>query len=183
MVILEKYYQQVIKIDLTNKYSYTNFKDIPKIEKITLNFGCKTSDLFNISSALLFLELISQKRGIVTKAKKANVMLKIRRGNIVGCVVVLTKKKMYFFLSKLLIYIFPNIRDFEGIQVFQKELLKRSFSFTIKDFSCFKELETQFYLFSNLPPLNITISLKSKTEKELLYILYSLKLPLLLLKE
>ena len=85
---------------------------------------------------------------------------------------------MYFFLWKLLIYIFPNIKDFEGIQISQKKLLKKSFSFTIQDFSCFKELEKQFYLFSKLPPLNITISSKAKTEKELLYILYSFKLPL-----
>lgn len=182
MTFFEKYYQQVIKIDLTNKYLYTDFKKIPKIEKIILNFGCNTSEFFNISSAFLFLELISQKKSVLTTAKKGNVTFKIRKGNIVGCVVVLTKKKMYFFLSKLLMYVFPNLKDFEGIQMFQKKLLKRSFSFKIKDFSCFKELEKQFYLFPNLPPLNITILSKSKTEKELLYVLYSFKLPLILYK-
>jgi large subunit ribosomal protein L5 len=179
MTFLKKYYEQVIRIDLTNKYSYNNFKDIPKIEKIILNFGCKTSELFNISSALLFLELISQKKAVVTRAKKENIMFKIRKGNIVGCVVVLTKQPMYFFLSKLLIYVFPNLKDFEGIHVFQKKLFKKSFSFTITNFSCFKELEKQFYLFPKLPPLNITILSTAKTEKELLYILYSFKLPLI----
>lgn len=179
MIVLEKYYRQVIRIDLTNKYSYTNFKDIPKIEKIILNLGCKTSELFDISSALLFLELISQKKAFVTKSKKANVLLKIRKGNIVGCIVVLTKQEMYFFLWKLLVYIFPNSKEFEGIQIFKKKLIKGSFSFTIKDFVCFKELEKQFYLFPKLPSLNITILSQAKTEKELLYILHSLKLPLI----
>ena len=97
MIVLEKYYQQVIQVDLTNKYSYISFKDIPKIEKVILNFGGKTSELFNISSALLFLELISQKKAAVTRSKKANVLLKIRKGNIVGCSVFLTKKKCIFF--------------------------------------------------------------------------------------
>lgn len=178
MVILEKYYQQVIKVDLINKYLYINFKDIPKIKKIILNFGCKNAELFDISSALLFLELISKKKAIVTKAKRANLLLKIKKGNVVGCIVILTKKEMYCFLLKLVTNIFPNLKDFEGIQVFQKKVIKGSFSFTINDFICFKELEKQFYLFSKLPPLNITILSKVKTEKELLYILHSLKLPL-----
>ena len=179
MTFLEKYYQQVIRIDLTNKYSYTDFKSIPKVEKIILNLGCSTSEFFNISSALLFLELVSQKKAVVTKAKRVNMTLKIRKGNIVGCVVILTKKKMYFFLSKLVVYIFPNLKDFEGIPIYQKKLLKGSFSFTIKDLSCFKEFEKQFYLFPKLPPLNITILSKAKTEKELLYVLYSFRLPLI----
>lgn len=180
MTFLEKYYQQVIRIDLTNKYLYTDFKMIPNIEKIILNFGCNTSEFFNISSAFLFLELISQKKSVLTTAKKGNVIFKIRKGNIVGCIVILTKKKMYSFLSKLLMYIFPNLKDFEGIQMSQKQLLKGSFSFILKDFSCFKELEKQFYLFPKLPPLNITLLSKAKTKKELLYVLYSFKLPLIL---
>jgi large subunit ribosomal protein L5 len=179
MTILEKYYQQVIKVDLINKYLYTNVKDIPKIQKIILNFGCKNSELFDISSALLFLELISKKKAGVTKAKRANVLLKIKKGNIVGCVVILTKKKIFYFLLKLVINIFPNSKDFEGIQISKKKLTKGSFSFTIKDFICFKELEKQFYLFSKLPPLNMTILSKVKTKKELLYILHSFKLPLI----
>jgi large subunit ribosomal protein L5 len=183
MFILEKYYNQVIKVDLTNKYSYVNFKEIPKIEKIILNFGCKNSDLFEISSALLFLELITQKKGNVTRAKRSNVLLKIRQGNIVGCTVMLTKNNMYHFLLKLVVNIFPNFRDFEGIHVSKKKLLKGGFSFTINDFVCFKELEKQFYLFPKLPPLNITfLSSNTKTENEWLYLLQSFKLPLLLKK-
>ena len=157
MAILEKYYNQVIRIDFINKYSYGILTDIPKIEKIVLNFGCKNLDLFALSSALLFLELITKKKGNFTKAKRSNVLLKIRKGNIVGCTVVLRKAKMYNFLFKLLTNVFPNFKNFSGMKVVRKKLLKRSFSFTIKDFTCFKELEKQFYLFSKLPPLNVTL--------------------------
>ena len=103
MFMLEKYYNHVIKVDLINKYSHVNFKEIPKIEKIILNFGCKNSDLFEISSALLFLELISQKKSTVTRAKRSNVLLKIRKGNIVGCTVTLAKNDLYHFLLQLVV--------------------------------------------------------------------------------
>lgn len=181
--MLERYYNHVIKIDLINKYSYINFKKIPKIEKIVLNFGCKNSDFFEISSALLFLELISQKKSNVTRAKRSNILLKIRKGNIVGCTVILTKNDLYCFLLQLVVNIFPDLRDFDGIHVSKKKLLKRGFSFTINDFICFKELEKQFYLFSKLPPLNVTFLLSNiKTENELLYLLQSFKFPVLLIK-
>ena len=180
MAILENYYNQVIKIDLINKYNYYETSiDIPKLEKIILNFGSKNLDLFILSSSLLFLELITKKRGNVTKAKRSNVLFKIRKGNIVGCTVILTKTKMYNFLLKLLINIFPNLKNFDGIRVVKEKLLEKSFSFTIKDFVCFKELEKQFYLFSKLPPLNITVLSNAKTKKEMLYLMQSFKLPLL----
>ena len=182
MAILEKYYNQVIRLDLINKYNYRSSKDVPKLEKIILNFGCKNSELFDISSALLFLELISQKQGSVTKAKRSNVLLKIRKGNIVGCTVVLTKTKMYNFLFKLLVSVFPNFRNFDGIRIVKKKLSKGAFSFTIKDFVCFKELEKQFYLFPKLPPLNLTFLTNTKTEKESLYLLQSFKIPLFIKK-
>lgn len=178
MSMLEKYYNQIIKIDLINKYLYVKFKDIPKIKKIILNFGCKNSDLFDISSSLLFLELITRKESVVTRAKRPNILLKIRKGYFVGCTVTLTKTKMYQFLLDLLVNIFPNFRNFDGIQVSKKKLLKRGFSFTIKDFVCFKKLEKQFYLFSKLPPLNITFITNTKTKNELLYLLQSFKVPL-----
>ena len=178
MAILENYYNQVIKVDFVNKYNYYETSlDIPKLEKIILNFGSKNLDLFVLSSSLLFLELITRKKGSVTRAKRSNVLLKIRKGNIVGCTVVLTKTKMYDFLFKLLVNIFPNLKNFDGIKVVREKLLKKSFSFTIKDFVCFKELEKQFYLFSKLPPLNITILSNAKTKKEMLYLMQSFKLP------
>ena len=77
--MLERYYNCIIKFDLINKYSYVSLKKIPKVEKIIFNFGCKNHNFFEISSTLLFLELISQKQSSVTKAKKSNVLLKIRK--------------------------------------------------------------------------------------------------------
>jgi large subunit ribosomal protein L5 len=178
MNILENYYIKVIKRDLVNKFSYTRLEEIPRLKKIILNFGCKGSEIKIVALALLSLELITMKPGSLVKSKRPNVVLKIRKGNPVGCLVVLRNKAMYNFLFKLLSEVFPNLKSFTGITL-SKKLTGPSFSFTLKDLINFKELERQFYLFINLPPLNITLVTNTKTKQELLYLLSSFRLMLI----
>ena len=177
MNILESYYKKVIRYDLINKFTYLHLDEIPKLKKIILNFGCKNFEIKHIASALLSLELITTKQGSLTKAKRSNILLKVRKGYPVGCVVILKKTKMYDFFFKLLVDVFPNLKVFKAISSHKKSE-KTSFSFTLKDLVNFKELEKQFYLFINLPPLNITLITNSKTKKELIYLLSAFKLPI-----
>jgi ribosomal protein L5 len=83
---------------------------------------------------------------------------------------------MYHFFFKLLTEVFPNLKDFKEINA-SKNLKNKSFSLTLLDLINFKELEKQFYLFTNLPPLNITLVTNTKTRKELIYLLNSFKMP------
>jgi large subunit ribosomal protein L5 len=176
MSLLENYYTKVIKYDLINKFFYNQLKDIPELKKIILNFGCKSFEIKSIAAALLSLELITTKQSSVTKSKRVNILFKIRKGYPVGCVVVLTKSKMYQFFFKLLTEVFPNLKDFKGIKV-SKNLKNKSFSITLLDLINFKELEKQFYLFTNLPPLNIILVTNTRSRKELIYLLNSFKMP------
>jgi len=175
MNILKYYYKKIVRRDLINKFTYTHLEEVPQLKKIILNFGCKNSDVKNVASALLSLELITTRKASLVKSKRANVLLKIRKGNPVGCVVVLKNNAMYNFLFKLLTEVFPNLKSFTGLNI-SKKLGKISFTFTLKDFINFKELEKQFYLFINLPPLNITLVTNARTKEELLYLLQSFKL-------
>lgn len=179
MSILESYYKKVIRYDLINKFSYTNLNEIPKLKKIILNFGCKKFEIKNIASILFSLELVTTKQGLLTKSRRSNIWLKVRKGQPVGCVVVLKRNKMYLFLFKLLSEVFPVLRDFKGLNI-SKKLGKTSFSFTLKELIKLKELEKQFYLFTDLPPLNITFVTNTKTKKELVYLLQSFKLPFII---
>jgi large subunit ribosomal protein L5 len=178
MNILEHYYEKVIKYDLLNKFCYTNLKEFPKLKKIVLNFGCKSFEIKDLAASLLSLELISTKRATLTTSSRPNILLKIRKGHPVGCVVILRKEQMYRFFFKLLTEVFPILKDFKGIPL-NKKIGKTSFSFTLNKLIAFKELESQFYLFGKLPPLNITLVTNTKTKKELIYLINSFKLPLI----
>jgi large subunit ribosomal protein L5 len=178
LTLLENYYKQVIKYDLINKFFYNQLKNIPELKKIILNFGCKNFEIKVIASALLSLELITTKQGVITRSKRANILLKIRKGYPVGCIVILTKGKMYQFFFKLLTDVFPNLKDFNEIKT-SKNLRNKSFSLTLMDLINFKELEKQFYLFTDLPPLNMVLVTNTRTRKELIYLLNSFKVPII----
>jgi len=174
--ILNNYYNQVLKYDFLNKFNYKSINQIPKIEKIILNFNCKSFDLKKITTAILTLELISAKKSIFTKSKKISINLKLRKGHPVGCKVILEKEKLENFLLKLLNKILPELKNFKGLR--QKVYHKNSFSFSLKDLTNFDEINSNFYLFTNLPSLNITFVCSTNSVKELSFFLYSSKIPL-----
>ena len=177
MNIIKHFILRTLKHDLTNKFLYKTTKKIPIIKKITLNFGCKTTELKRLSSSLLALELITSKKGKLTTTKKPNIVLKIRKGNPVGCKVTLQNKKMFTFLEKIFINIFPNIKNFTSIKL-NKSINTNTFSYEISDPLNFSELEEHYYLFYTLPKLGISISTNSKSKEELLFIFRSIKFPI-----
>ena len=178
MNFLEYYKKNVILYDLINKFNYKTIKNIPRISKIVLNFGFKTIDLKLLYTSFLALELITSKKGIFTQAKTSNILLKIRKGNPVGCKVILKKNLMYSFLNKLIIEIFPKMKPLNTILYKNKFSNTTAVSFTIKNSLIFSEFEKNYYLFNNLPELDITFITNTKTKQEFIFLLNSFKLPI-----
>jgi large subunit ribosomal protein L5 len=176
MQFLENFYIKILKYELINKFLYYNTNQLPKIKNITLNFGCKTADLKELASCLLALKLISNKKGKLTTTKYSNIIFKIRKGNPTGCKVMLSKFQMFNFFSKMVIEVFPKLKNFNGF-ILSKKIKKNTFSFEIYDNFSFLELENNYSLFKNLPKLNLTIILKSKNKLELIYLLKSFQFP------
>jgi large subunit ribosomal protein L5 len=108
MFFLKTYFDRVIKYDLINTFFYQNLLEIPKLEKIILNFGYQKSNFKYLVSGLLALEFISLKKSKITKSKHLNVFLKIKKGNPVGCKIVLKKNTMYLFYLKLITSVFSK---------------------------------------------------------------------------
>jgi len=79
MYFLKNYYKNVVRYDLINKYCYKDLQNLPKLQKIVLNFGYKNPNLKNLASALLFLELVTTKRGVITTARGPHILLKIKK--------------------------------------------------------------------------------------------------------
>lgn len=177
MHFLDYYQSKALKHDLLNKFHYKNINDLPKLEKITLNLGCKTNDIRQLSIATLAIEMITNQKGILTKSKKSNILLKIRKGNPIGCKVTLKKKLMLKFLEKTLHKIFPQIKNFTGLTV-SKHMKKNAFSYELSNILNFTELEERYYLFNNLPKLAITVKANTTTKEELLFIFKTFKFPL-----
>ncbi len=171
----ENYYKKIVKQDFTNKFIISNNKKIPKLEKITLNFGCKNLSIQKFAITMLALEIIALKKGTITTTKKPNVLLKIQKGQPVGCKVVLQKKQIYTFLARLNIEILPKFKNFRNFQ-FNKQTYNFFFQIPGNEI-LLKEFENHYPLFSNLPALDINILTNTKNSKEILFLAKTLKIP------
>jgi large subunit ribosomal protein L5 len=176
MHFLEKFYSKTLKYELINKFKYNNTKNLPKLEKIILNFGCKTAEMHQLASCLLAVELITNQKGTFTKTKHANILFKIRKGNPTGCKITLQKFNLFNFLYRILSEVFPKLKNFKGFTV-TKKMKKRTFSYELHETFSFSELEKHYYLFNNLPKLSVTVITSSKTKLELIYLLKSFQFP------
>ena len=112
MYFFETYTYKIIKYDLINTFFCQSLVQIPNLKKIILNFGYQKSNIKYLISSILALEFISSKKGRITKSKRINLFLKIKKGNPVGCTIVLKKNAMHFFYIKLKTLIFPKIKQF-----------------------------------------------------------------------
>lgn len=176
MNFTENFNKKIIKNDLINKFNYKNIKNIPEIKQLTLNFGCKHFNIQKFATILLALEIITSKKAKLTIAKKANILIKIQKGQPAGCKVTLRKKEINFFLNKLLIEVLPKIKNFTGFKI-QTQTSNFSFQLLSNEI-ILQEFEEQYPLFATLPNLSIHISTNSKNQKELLFLMKYFKIPI-----
>ena len=121
---LEEFYIRTIKRYLINKYKYTYISELPLLKKIILNFGSNTTQLKQISSSVLALRIICGQKAKITRAKKANIILKIRKGNPSGCILTLQKSIMFCYLEKNIFSIFYKSNLLNTIESNKWQLLE-----------------------------------------------------------
>jgi len=154
MHFFEYYTKNFVKYDLLNKFQYKKISQIPKLNKIILSYEFKKYDFRLLLSALIALELITLQKCSIIRAKVSNISLKVRKGNPIGCKVILRKKLMNLFFFKLLNELLIKIQKF-NLNFDKKE--SKTFSFKVKNSLIFTELENNYQFFKNLPGLNIII--------------------------
>lgn len=152
--MIKNYYENIILYDFLIKIPLKNIFQKLKITKIYLNIGFKNNILEKkfLINIIVFLKLISNQKIKITKSKKNNIFLKIKKNSIVGCKITLRKNNIYFFLQKLIIFIIPEINNIK-ISLIKKNIL----NFQIKNISNFIEFKKEFYIFKKIPPIDISI--------------------------
>jgi len=168
---LKNHYQNIIIYDLITKLHFKNVFESPQINKICLNIGFKNANIEKkkLINIILLLKLITNQKPIITKSKKNNIFLKIKKNSIIGCKITLRKKKIDIFLEKFIIFILPNI-DMINFNLKNKKIL----NFQIKNVLNFFELKAEFLKFKDIiPSIDISIHTNSKNNNELFLLLNS----------
>lgn len=114
---LKTLYNDVLREQLMQQFSYENVFQVPKLEKIVLNMGVGegVADRKKVEAATLELTAIAGQKPVVTKASKSIAGFKLREGMLVGCKVTLRRDRMYEFLDRLIYIALPRVRDFRGV--------------------------------------------------------------------
>src|ERR1700755_3299424 len=100
----EKRYQEEIRPEMVKKFGYKNALEVPRLDKIVINMGVgeAVNDSKKSKNAASELERIAGQKPVITKAKKAISVFKLRGGLGIGCKVTLRREKMYEFLDRLI---------------------------------------------------------------------------------
>ncbi|MBR1647122.1 MAG: 50S ribosomal protein L5 [Selenomonadaceae bacterium] len=162
--LLEKYKNEVVGA-LTEKFSYKNVMQVPKLEKIVINMACgdAVGNAKVLESAIADLTTIAGQKPVITRARKSLAAWKLRQGMAIGCKVTLRGQRMYEFLDKFMNVALPRVRDFRGVS--RKSFDGRgNYAIGVKEQLIFPEIE--YDKIDKIRGMDIIVVTTAKTDEE-----------------
>lgn len=173
--LLEKYKSEIIS-SMTEKFSYKNVMEVPKLEKIVVNMGVgeAANDSKVLDMAVKDLETITGQKALIRLAKKSISNFKLREGMKIGAKVTLRGRNMYEFLDRLISVALPRVRDFRGIP--DKSFDGRgNYTLGIKEQIIFSEIDVDKV--NRILGMDVTMVTSAKTDNEAFELLSNFGLP------
>jgi len=176
MARLREIYKQEIVPALTKQFGYKSVMEVPRVSKVVLNMGVgeAVGDKKLLENAAADMQKIAGQKPVVTKARKAIAVFKIREGYPIGCMVTLRQNRMYEFLDRLISVALPRVRDFRGVSGRSFDG-RGNFNMGVKEQIIFPEIE--YDKVDAMRGMNITITTSAKTDAECKALLAAFKFP------
>jgi large subunit ribosomal protein L5 len=173
---LKEIYNKEVVPALTKQFGYKTVMEVPRIDKIVLNMGVgeAVADKKVLENAAADMQKISGQKPVITKARKAISVFKIREGYPIGCMVTLRQGRMYEFLDRLISIALPRVRDFRGVSGRSFDG-RGNFNMGIKEQIIFPEIE--YDKIDALRGMNITITTTAKSDAEAKALLSAFRFP------
>jgi large subunit ribosomal protein L5 len=138
--LYKKYTDEVVPA-LKAKHNFKNIHQIPKLTKIVVNMGINASlEKGAIDDAAKDLSMITGRKPVISKSKKAVASFKLRENQPIGCRVTLRGDAMFEFFDRLVAASLPRIRDFRGLSP-RKFDGRGNYTFGVADQTIFPEIE------------------------------------------
>jgi len=162
---LRQYYENEIVKAMTEKFSYKNVMQVPKIEKVVINMGLGEAkdNAKSIENAVNDMTIIAGQKPIVTKAKKSIAAFKLRAGMPIGCKVTLRGERMYSFVNRLINLALPRVRDFRGVSADSFDG-RGNYTLGVKEQLMFPEI--QYDKIDKIRGMDIIFVTTAKTDEE-----------------
>jgi large subunit ribosomal protein L5 len=176
MARLKDRYNDEIRAQLVEKFSYTTPMQAPKLIKVTLNMGVGEAkqDSKQLEAAKAQLADIAGQQPNIRRARKSVAAFKLREGMPVGLTVTLRDQRAYEFLDRLISVAIPRLRDFRGLN--PKSFDGRgNYNTGIKEHVIFPEID--YDTVDAVRGFDIAITTTAKTDAEAFTLLDALGLP------
>ena len=176
MARLREIYKKEIVPALTKQFGYKSIMQVPRVSKVVLNMGVgeAVGDKKLLENAAADMQKIAGQKPVVTKARKAIAVFKIREGYPIGCMVTLRQQRMYEFLDRLISVALPRVRDFRGVSGRSFDG-RGNFNMGVKEQIIFPEIE--YDKVDAMRGMNITITTTAKTDAEAKALLAAFRFP------
>jgi large subunit ribosomal protein L5 len=150
--------------------------EVPRVSKIVLNMGVgeAVGEKKLLENAVGDMQKIAGQKPVITKARKAIAVFKIREGYPIGCMVTLRQDRMYEFLDRLISIALPRVRDFRGVSGRSFDG-RGNFNMGVKEQIIFPEID--YDKIDAMRGMNITITTTAKTDAEAKALLAAFRFP------
>ena len=176
MARLKDRYNDEIRAQLVDKFSYSTPMQAPKLVKVTLNMGVGEAkqDSKQLEAAKSQLADIAGQQPNIRRARKSVANFKLREGMPVGLTVTLRDQRAYEFIDRLVSVAIPRLRDFRGLN--PKSFDGRgTYNTGIKEHVIFPEID--YDTVDATRGFDIAITTTAKTDAEAFTLLDALGLP------
>ena len=115
---LKIHYETYVRPKLQEEFQFSNLHQLPRLVKVVLNVGVGEApkDQKLLDSVIEELGIISGQKALVNRARRSISNFQLREGMPVGASVTLRRKKMWFFLDRMISTAIPRVRDFRGLR-------------------------------------------------------------------
>jgi len=168
-------YMNEVRPALTQKRSYQNVHEVPRMEKIVINMGVSASlEKTAVEDAAKDLAQITGRKPVINKSRKSIANFKLRKGQVIGCRVTLRRDVMFEFLDRLISVTLPRIRDFRGItpRAFDG---RGNYTLGVGEQSVFPEIDLDKV--KRTQGMDVTFVTSAKTDAEALDLLKMMGMP------
>jgi len=114
---MKAHYDSYVRAKLLEDFGFSNPLEVPRLVKVVLNVGMgeAAKDQKLLDSVLDELGRISGQKPNVNRARHSISNFQLREGMPVGASVTLRRRRMWFFVDRLVSTAIPRIRDFRGL--------------------------------------------------------------------
>lgn len=152
MNVFKRHLKKIVSYDYLVLNPESQIKELPRINLVILSAKFNS----DLGSAFAVLELLGLQKPALTRSKTNSLSLSLKKGEVVGCKLVLRKNAAYTFLERFIIEILPSVKKLSDFK-----LNHNSLHWHFSDVFVLDDIGNHYMYLQGLRTLDIVIQTKN----------------------